>query len=76
VDYTSSAGEERVFHDVLPLLNTIETDLGVHVDEIVFLMLSRRLASRGYKLRELVRAVRENFTHQLEYERGTSFEKH
>jgi hypothetical protein len=62
-------GEKAVFGEIYPLLDDIEKRVGGHVDHILWIAMTQRLASRGYLLEQLQKELDEQHRNQLKYNR-------
>lgn len=64
--------EKIVFEQIVPLLDGAASELGEHLDEIVFFTVARRLASRGYQWDTIELEARRHFEHQVGFENNTT----
>jgi hypothetical protein len=64
---TLTKPEHAVYSELYPLIEEIESRLGVDISLLLLLNLGRRLASRGMPLAEVTSMLGEHYDHQIAF---------
>ena len=69
-DSRLSEPERAMLTEVMPLIDEINEQLGTSIDEIVMVMMVRRLCSRGMPEDVLIDKVLHHYRHQADFNPG------